>query len=387
MIKSICLKTTEVDDVDAAVAEISGRLAGEKLLRHSVGIISCFTDFVSSGVTAALAEKLPFPVAGATTLAAAANGFRGQIVLILTVYTSDDVEFITGVSGAITGEDDAPLKTAWEKASAGRTDKPAMILSFAPLLLNVAGDFYTDAWSRIAGDVPNFGTLAVDHNHDYHESQTIFGKEAFQDRCVFIFFYGNAAPEFFVGGLSEEKAFREKGVVTSSRGNLLKEVNGIPVTDYLASLGLKKEKNGTYTGINSFPFILNYNDGTPPVIRVILSITPDGWALCGGNVPERATLSVGVISIEDVLMVSSGLFHKVKERARAEGKNILIFSCTGRYYVQGFDTTAEMDKAGEILGDVPFHFAYSGTELCPVTGKDGKAVNRGHNYTIVIGIF
>jgi hypothetical protein len=387
MIKSICLKTTEVDDIDAALAEISGGLAGERLLRHSVGIISCFPDFVSSGVVAALAEALPFPVAGATTLAAAANGARGEIILFLTVYTSDDVEFIAGVSGVVTGEDETPLEAAWKEASAGRTEKPGMMLSFAPLLLNVVGDFYAAAWSRITGNIPNFGTLAVDHNRDYRESQTILGKEAFEDRCVFILFYGNVKPEFFIGGLSEEKAFREKGVVTSSRGNLLKEVNGVPVTDYLATLGLKKEENGDFKGINSFPFILDYHDGTPPVIRVMLAITPDGWAVCGGNVPEGATLTVGVINIEEVLTVSSALFHKVKERAQAKGKNILIFSCTGRYYAQGFNSTAEMDKAQEILGDIPFHFAYSGTELCPVTGKDGKTANRSHNYTIIVGVF
>jgi hypothetical protein len=382
MIKSICLKTTEVDDVDAAVAEITGQLAGEKLLGHTVGIVTCFADFVSSGVVAALAEKLPFPVAGTTTLAAAANGFQGEIVLILTALTSDDVEFTLGVTGDITGEDEAPLKTAWEEATAGKAGRPGLMLSFAPLLLNVAADFYADAWSRITGNIPNFGTLAVDHNQDYHESQTILGKEAFRDRYVFVLFYGNVEPEFFVGGISEEKAFREKGVVTSSQGNLLKGVNGVPVADYLISLGLEKDENGVPRGLNSFPFILNYNDGTPPVIRVMFAITPDGSAVCGGKIPEGATLTVGFIDGEEVLEISSALLQKARERAR--GKSLLIFSCVGRYFAQGFNSTAEMDKIQEILGDTPFHICYSGTELCPVTGKDGRIANRSHNDTIVI---
>ncbi|MDR0377227.1 MAG: FIST C-terminal domain-containing protein [Spirochaetaceae bacterium] len=384
MIKTLCLKTTEADDVDAAVAELTGQLAGETLLRHSVGIITCFADFVSSGVVAALAGKLPFPIAGTTTIAAAVNGFQGEIILILTVFTSDDVEFVVGATGAITAEDEAPLKAAWEAATAGKTGKPGLMLSFAPLLVNIAADFYADAWSRITGNVPNFGTLAVDHNQDYHESQTILGKEAFRDRYIFVLFYGNAAPEFFVGGLSEEKAFREKGVVTASHGNLLKEVNGVPVADYLASLGLEKDKNGDLKGINSFPFILNYNDGTPPVIRVMFAITPDGMAVCGGKIPTGATLMVGVINSEEVLTISSALLKKAKERARAEGTSLLIFSCVGRYFAQGLNTAAEMDKVQEILGDTPFHLSYSGTELCPVTGKDGKTANRSHNDTIII---
>jgi hypothetical protein len=56
----------------------------------------------------------------------------------------------------------------------------------------------------------------------------------------------------------------------------------------------------------------------------------------------------------------------------------------GRYFAQGFNTNAEMEKAQGILGDIPFHLCYSGTELCPVDGKDGAITNRSHNDTIVI---
>jgi hypothetical protein len=382
MIKSICLKTTEADDVDAAVSEITAQLAKEKLLRHSVGLVTCFADFVSSGVLAALAEELPFPLAGATTLAASTNDIHGEVILILTVLTSDDVEFVTAVTDPILTEDEGLLRAAWEKAAAGRAGKPALMLSFAPLLLNVSGDFFVDAWSRIIGNVPNFGTLAVDHNQDYHESQTILGGEAYRDRYVFVLCYGELESEFFIGGISDVKAFKEKGVVTSSQGNLLKGVNGVSVADYLVSLGLEKDGNGAIKGVNSFPFILDYNDGTQPVIRVMFAITPDGSAVCGGKIPEGATLTVGIINSEEVLTVSEALLRKVKERAR--GRTLLIFSCVGRYFALGFNPNAEMEKVREILGDIPFHLCYSGTELCPVGGKDGNTTNRSHNDTIVI---
>jgi hypothetical protein len=101
MVKSLRLITTEVDDIESAVAEITTQLGGKELLRHSVGIVSCFADFINSGVVAALAEKLPFPIAGTTTLAASTNNVRGEVILILTVLTSDDVEFTLQVSGPI----------------------------------------------------------------------------------------------------------------------------------------------------------------------------------------------------------------------------------------------------------------------------------------------
>jgi hypothetical protein len=256
------------------------------------------------------------------------------------------------------------------------------MISFAPLLNNVSADFFAEAWSSVTGNVPNFGTLAVDHNQDYHESQTILGAEAFRDRCVFVLCYGNLEPRFFLGGISEEKAFREKGVVTSSQGNQLKEVNGVSVAEYLTSLGLKKDENGVIQGINSFPFILDYNDGTQPVIRVMFAITPDGSAVCGGKIPVGAALTVGSISAEKVLDNTAKVLKKLLEGS--DGRGLLIFSCVGRYFAQGYNSGAEMEVARKILGDRPFHLAYSGTELCPVYGKDGTIANRSHNDTIVI---
>jgi hypothetical protein len=306
--------------------------------------------------------------------------------LILTVLTSDDVEFSTGITAPIPEEDPELLKQAYEKAAGGKTAKPALMLSFAPLLMNVSGDFFVDAFSEISGNVPNFGTLAVDHNSDYHEAQTILNGKAFRDRYVFVLVYGDIHPRFFVGGIAEEKAFRDKGVVTASAGNQLQGVNDVTVADYLSGLGLSKDENGAIIGVNSFPFILDYGDGTQPIIRVMFAITPDGSAVCGGKVPVGATLTVGSINAEEVLTTSERLLKKALAAGQSSG--MLIFSCVGRYFAQGFDTTAEMAKTEEILGKtLPFHLCYSGTELCPVYGKDGSLKNRSHNDTMVICVF
>ncbi|MDR2181176.1 MAG: FIST C-terminal domain-containing protein [Treponema sp.] len=387
MIESIIVQTAEVDDADSAVSGILAQLAGKTLRKNSVGIVSCFADFISSGILAALAEKLPFPLVGTTTLAAAASGgIQGQVLLVITVLTSDEVEFAAGVTDPVTGEDDTPFRAAWEKTGARRNDKPALMLSFAPLLLNVPADFFAEAWSGITGNVPNFGTLAVDHHPDYHESQTILNGEGFRDRYVFVFCYGKLEPRFFIGGISEEKAFREKGVVTSSRGNQLKAVNGVSVAEYLSSLGMERDESGAITGINAFPFIQDYKDGTQPVIRVMFAITPDGSAVCGGKIPEGAELSVGFISAEVVLKYTDEALRTAlaETGAKTRGKTFLVFSCVGRFFAMGYNSSAEMDKIAGILAEVPFHLSYSGTELCPVHGKDGKLINRSHNDTIVI---
>jgi hypothetical protein len=382
MIETIILQTAEADDPDTAVSDILAQLKKSPLRKNAVGLISCFADFITSGVLAALAEKLPFPIAGATTLAAAATGVQGGVLLIITVLTSDEVEFVAGSTGPISTEDPGPLKAAWDKAAGKHAGKPSLMLSFAPLLMNVSADFFAEAWSDITGNVPNFGTLAVDHNADYHESQTILNGEASKDRYVFVLCYGSIDPLFFIAGVAEEKAFREKGIVTASAGNQLKGVNGVSVAQYLSSLGLEKDENGAIKGINSFPFIQDYKDGTQPVIRVMFAITPDGSAVCGGKIPVGAELTVGFINAEGVLAFSEAALKKAS--SKAAGRSVLIFSCIGRYFTLGFDQNAEMDKAAQVLGDTHFHLSYSGTELCPVYGKDGTLTNRSHNDTMVI---
>jgi hypothetical protein len=369
--------------VQAAVAGITEQLdAGHRLLKNSVGLLSCYAEFIDSGVVAALAGALPFPMVGITTLAAASNDEQGEMLLFLTVLTADDVEFVTGITDPVSGEDEAPLRAAWEKTGAKRPDRASLMLSYCPLVFNVSGDFFADAWTAITGNVPNFGTLAVDHNRDYHEARTILNGEAYRDRCVFVLLYGNVEPRFFIGGIQEEKAFHEKGVVTASRGNQLQEVNGVSVAEYLSGLGLTRDEEGNIKGINAYPFILDYNDGAQPVIRVMFAVTPDGSAVCGGKMPVGATLTVGTIDGDEVLVSSTAILNRVAKAA--EGKNALIFSCIGRFFAQGYESAGEMKKTRELLEKIPFHLCYSGGELCPVYGRDGALTNRSHNDTMVI---
>ncbi|MDR0403379.1 MAG: hypothetical protein LBH35_07315, partial [Treponema sp.] len=212
MIEMIRAHTGEIDDIEKAASELVAQIEAEKRLRkHSVGLISCFADFVGSGLIEELAEKLPFEILGTTTLASQNQDVRGETLLILSVLTSDELEFVTGLTGPLAGEDPEPFRLAYEKAVGNRREKPALMIAFAPLLMNVSGDFFVETWGDITGNVPVFGSIAVDHNMDYHESQTILNGRAFRDRFVFALVYGDIKPSFVVGGIPENKVFREKG--------------------------------------------------------------------------------------------------------------------------------------------------------------------------------
>ena len=47
MIKTLTAQTHEIDDVELAVSEILEQLnVGEKLLKNTVGILTCYTEFI-----------------------------------------------------------------------------------------------------------------------------------------------------------------------------------------------------------------------------------------------------------------------------------------------------------------------------------------------------
>ncbi|MDR1020045.1 MAG: FIST C-terminal domain-containing protein [Synergistaceae bacterium] len=386
MIKALSAFTEEVDDIEQAIVDIEGQIGGYgELQGNTIGLLTCYSEFISSGVVRELCRALPFPVIGATTLGNIVSGSSGRILLTLLILTSDDVEFSTGLSEPLSCADEAPLREAYEGAVSKISGRPSFMLSFAPLLIPVGGDFFADAFSDISGGVPNFGMMPVDNNSDYRDAQVIFDGDAYRDRYAFALVSGNVSPRFFMASISTERVFSQKGVVTSSAGNQVKSLNGRPVIEYLESLGLKRSEDGGIAGVNSFPFVLDYNDGTLPVVRVIFAITPEGYAVCGGDIPEGAILSVGRIDRDEVLSTTTRLVSDVLATEKPDC--VLMFSCVGRYFIQGYDPTSEIRRVKELMEKacVPYQFTYSGGELCPVSSNTGERLtNRNHNDTFVM---
>jgi hypothetical protein len=378
--------TSEIDDVVSAVAGIKEQLGGfDWLLENTVGMLTCYSEFVDSDAVKELCRAMPFDVVGTTTICNAVRDSSGNMLLTLLVLTSDDVEFSVGLSEPMSRADEAPLRKAWDEASSKLRERPAMMVTFAPLLIPVSGDFYADSLSNISGGLPNFGMLTVDNNSDYRDAQIIRGGESYRDRLALVLMAGNLSPRFAMASISPEKIFMEKGVVTSSRGNQVRTVNERPVAEYLESLGLKRNEEGSITGVNAFPFVVDYNDGTMPVVRVVFAITEEGYAVCGGDIPNGATLSVGHIDSDEVLSTTTDLITDAI--MPPEPDCVLMFSCVGRYFALGYSPMSELERVQKLMEEngIPYQLTYSGGELCPVASDSGTRMkNRNHNDTFIM---
>ena len=380
--KAFTAYTHEIDDVETAVKEVLQQLNLEQnMSKNTVGIINCYSEFIDSGVVAALCEALPFDVVGCTTIANAAAGELGFTMLNMVMLTGDDVAFSTAVTEDLSDEQESPLQEAFDSALGALDGEAVLAMTYAPIIDHVGGEHIVEMLDKACGDVPMFGTLATDHTEDYHLSKTIYNGEASRSKLSLLLISGNINPRFFVSNIPEDKTLHQKAVVTKSVGNMIIEVNNRPFLEYMGTLGLVAD-DGSIEGIITIPLIVDYNDGTAPVTRAMYMANGEGHAVCGGKIPEGSSLSVGVLMHEDVVSTAREL---VDEILTAGGGDVLfMYPCLSRVLVLGFDSEDELKTMrAKLPGDMPYVIGYSGGEICPVYDENGRTINRLHNFSLI----
>ena len=374
--------TLEVDDSAAAVAEIMGQLTGQnQLLAHSAGFITCSYDYLESGMVKALCDALPFEVVGCTTLANAVNQEAGTLLLCLSVLTADDCCFATALTPPLRNDIHGVIGDTFREARARLDGPPKLTLAFLPMIGSIGGELLLTALDDAAEGSPIFGVTACDSDTAYYSnSYTIYNGEMSRDRLPMLLISANVNPHFVVTSTSEQNLQKQKAVITSSEGSVLKEINGVSAREYLSSLGLLQ--GGGIEALSSVPFVVDYNDGSQPVARAIYSLSDDGSAICGGVMPKGGTLSIGRMDVNDILLTAEQSLKKLVQNKDVNG--VIMLPCLGRNMVLGLNFIGEIEIVRNVLGDsIPWHLAYSGGEVCPVNSSVGGTVNRFHNFTFI----
>jgi hypothetical protein len=397
VIVTLIARTSEIDDAGLALEEIKSQLnLDSALLKNSVGILACHYEFVLSGVAKAICGGLPFDVVGTITPAQAVPDELGVLLFTLMVLTSDDVEFSAVLSESLLdGQSERQIEMAYasavSKRGADAAQKPALIFSLAPFILENSGDDYVGVLTRASGGVPCFGTLAVDDTYDFANCFMVYNGEHYRDRMGLILVFGDVAPQFFIATISKNKIVSDDALVTKSEGHVLLEVNNRPVIEFFERYGLAKAVEAQYA-LTSLPLMLDYGDGTPPVSKVFISLSPEKHAICAGQIPMGAKLKIGVFDKDDVLLTTGGAIAEAAGSFAAPSKPaksaILMYSCISRNMTLGAEQTEEMELVSQKLrGVAPFMMAYSGGEICPTYVGGSKAVNRFHNNAFIVCVF
>jgi hypothetical protein len=386
MMKMLNACTAEIDDVDLAVSEILEQLdVPGNLLNNSIGIIACYYEFIETGVVAEICKRLPFDVVGCTTLGNSVRGICGLELLSISVLTGDDVFFSSAISAPLDPADiSSAVQGAYERALNGLKGDPAMILSYAPMMHSLGAVPILDTINRFGGGIPIFGTISCDSTATFRDCRTIYNGQATPDTLALVLLKGNVRPKFYVNTIPDENIQKLTGIITESDGCLVKRVNNMPFLDYLATTGLSKQ--GVIDSPSSFPIMINYNDNTKPACRALYMLTPEGYALLGGEAPVGAGVSIATMDYAGVLETAESAVKKAVASGVISG--LLIYPCLSRNFILEANTDDEMKKIIETLGEhYPHQICYSGGEICPVSTGDGKLLNRIHNFTLVICAF
>jgi len=378
MIKSYTATTREIDDPQAAVAEILAMLAPDNnLLKNSLGIISCFSEFEDTGVLKAICDALPFECIGATSCLCSAGQEIDEILFAITVLTSDDCDF-KSLAIPITEQYEQNISSSLTALLGHSPEKPALFLSYFPLMNTVSGDLILSALDEATGSIPLFGMTTVDHTADYSSAKTIYNGNGYSEMAVLCAVFGVPKVEFGVASIDDSNIRKQKAIITESNGNTLIGVNGKLAIEYLEEIGYTREE--VCTGLGVVPLVIDYMDGPKSVVRAVFTYTPEGHVVCGGKMPVNSTLGLAKHMEKSDVLETAG----VNMRALSEkGSTILSYSCVARYLVLGMDNTAEAETLIENAGGTNYMFSYSGGEICPMPGANGKLKNVFHNYTIV----
>ncbi|MDR3050894.1 MAG: FIST C-terminal domain-containing protein [Oscillospiraceae bacterium] len=384
--RTLYAHTFEMDDFEVAIAEIHAQLdLANNQRANTLGILACHKEFVRTGAAQAICKSLPFEVIGSVTTTQAVPGQEGDLILTLLVLTSDEERFSTALTDTLNGPWAQSIEDGYKKAAAALPGAPALALILTPFMVQNSGDAYVDVLTRVSGGVPCFGTMSIDNSNTFADCFVLCGGEAYIDRMAIALVHGDIHPRFFLATISKEKILPQSALITSSDGHLLKEVNGRPVIEYFTKLNLVDASQTSYA-MASLPFVVDYNDGTPPVSKVFISLDEEQHAICAGAMPEGSTLYLGVFDKQDVLLTT----RTAVEQALAETNPsvMLIYSCIARSISLGGEVMVELETVQDALGTrCPFMMAYSGGEFCPTQVRGDKAINRFHNNSFILCAF
>ncbi len=378
MIKMYTARTSEIDEIDEAVSEIISQLDLSALKKNTGGLIFCHIDFVESGVVQALCDALPFNIIGMTSMASADEHGYSLYDLCLTVLTSDEITFEVGMTGSIDhGNYTGEVERLYADMRGRVGEDPAMIFTFMPYIPEVAGYEVVAAMDTATGGIPMWGSITNNIDFNYETVQTICNGGALRAGLAMMFLNGPVQPTFIVSSLPERNIASNRAVITGSEGAVLREINDLPVLEYLADIGLVITKEN----ITTTPLMIYYDEAEEPVALGFYTLFEDGSVLTGGEMPVGTSFAVGSINAEGIFeSAEAGLAQVLAKKDR---QATLLLPCVTRYIMLSPDQESELRLIQETLADGthPFMMGYSGGEICPMPGPDGKLHNRFHNYT------
>jgi hypothetical protein len=372
-----------MDSPERAIHDILKQLDMENnLLKNSVALLFCRSQFIEMGVMEEVCKNLPFDVLGCTSMYFAVPEQAGELMLTVTVLTSDDTEFATGFCEPLSpGNVDTCINAVYQKTASALGGTPDFMFAFPPTMMNPTIDMMSAALDRASGGLPVFGAVALDSDVYIRNPQTIYKGAAYSNRLGLLLFKGPVKPQFFFLPFPEKSTLAQDAVITGADGSHLISINNKSAVSFLQEVGLMQEGKNDYT--QAIPLVIEDSDGGNPEVVVVQNITSEETLMCSRRVPVGGILNIGAITADHVLESARTLVQDIKEQE--VGTGLFIVSCFLRSIVLGEGAVAEVKLIQQELAGFQNTYLYlnSGGELCPRYRSSGDTENQALQYAIV----
>jgi len=380
MIKVLTASTYELDDSEKAVQEILGQINPKTtLLKNSAAMLFCHIKFIEMGVMEKICKSLPFDVVGCTSLYFALPKIEGEIMLAITVLTSDDTEFAAGICDPLTQENaEGNIHALYQKTASSLSGPPTLAFAFPPTLFHLTIDIMSAALDKACGGLPVFGTVALDIGAHIRNPKTIYQGTAYADCMALLLFKGPVKPHFIFRRFPEGASLAQDAVITRANGAEIISINNEPAASFLQGIGLIQSVFS-----QAIPLVIADSEGNNQEVVVVQKITGEGTLICGRHIPVGGILDIGAITADYVLESARALIREIKKDEDKTRFSIII-SCFLRTIVLGGAAT-EVNLIQQELGNSPGGYLYlnSGGELCPRYTKSGETVNQALQYAVI----
>jgi len=388
MIKSYSIIINEVDETELALEELNSQLPKLELLKNTVGIVTVNKDFVISGVYSAVAKATPFPLVGMTSYSQIVNGKIGTFMFSIMVLTSDDCEFVCGMSEPVpdTGDVKEQIQKFYNDMRSKLNGEAKLAILYPSFMYLHYPYQYIKAITEIDNKIPIFGSLSNGEIIDVVTSaRTLLGETISSNQAVMLLISGNVEPKFYFSSITKESITMPNiGIVTSAEGNFLREINNMKAKEFLEKVNLKPDSACQKIIMFSHFLADEKNEKGEIISSVVKSLAmpkDDGYIfVCGIQVGSN--LSAISFTGDVVMETAKTVMEQIKEKHK--GGTLLIYSCLGRRAALLNEPYKEFELMNEMLGN---NFNYmatcSGGEICPTSVSEKEVVNNEHNETLI----
>ena len=396
---SLTIYTNEIDDLEEAASELFAQAEGFVFKRNTLGILFAEDESDYDGLYELLAEKWDFPIIGCTAMAVLLGdiGYCGTGISIMLL-SADDCDFSIGMTDELNSENFIEkISETYRELKSSLPGEVKLVLTYGAMSTgnrNVSGDELVHAIDIIAGGIPIYGGLASD-GLSFDKFRLFYNSKTSRTAQVLVLISGNIDPRFICVNSIENRAnfYYE---VTKSHSNKVDRLGNETFVDALIHENLEVESTGIQGAYLLSPFVFTLkkpNGDSLEVARTLMSLDrKTGAGNFIGGIPEGASLSIGIISQNDVQKSVKKAFDYILNELKStepECHTLLCNSCLARFLALASNTTAEAEAyTGSLPEGVSLMGMYADGEICPVKGDiSGLYYNMFHNFTFTILAF